>query len=233
MSSYTVIDLENVLRRIGRGVVFYAHDGSDSAVGDPTRWDNASELFLAQLGDTEGDIVFTPNGSIATLTLPELSGDAIHEATYTGDNPTIEAPLFLADPDLLSIVSPTGLGHAGHFRTRDVDERTIVIFPEDLFRRVVSGELTHQELSFAGGTWTLGGDPLDAAHQTLLGNAVWIWRCYAERATRRYLGGHGDDGKNIESVMFHAMMHPDMPDGHQLFTIGNPYTYSIAVDGGS
>lgn len=227
---YNLIDLENVLRKIGRGTIWYAHDGDSDTVGDPVRWDAASQLHLAQLGDTEGDITFNPQGTVATLTLPELSGDAVHEATYTGDNPQFEIPLFLADPDLLPILSPTGLAGAGHFRVRDVAERTFVIFPETLFRKA---DETYAELVFSGGTWTLDGDPLTAAQQTLLGRAIWLWRAYAERPSQSFLGGHGDDGKNIETVMVTGMMHPDLPEGQRLFTIGDPADVSIDIEGGS
>lgn len=227
---YNLLDLETVLRLKGRGVAFYAHDGTPPAVGNPVLWDFASELNLAPLGDTEGDIVVAANGSIATLTLPEISGDAIHEATYTGDNPTVDLPIFFADPDLFPLMSPTGQRSAGHSRVRDTAKRTIVIFPENLFR---DANQVYQTLSFAGGSWTLNGSPLDAAHQTLLEMSLWIWRGYFDRPDQTFLGGHGDDGKNIQSAMLHATFHPDAPDGHRLYTIGNPFTAGIDLEGGS
>jgi hypothetical protein len=221
-----LLDLEAVLRRIGRGVAYYAIDED----GDPIMWDGASALEIAQLGDTEGDITVNANGTVANLTLPEISGDAVHEATATGENPTIELPLFLADPDLLPVLSPTGGASAGHIRVRDVSERTLVLFPEGLFRKT---DGTYAELAHAGGAWTLDGEALDAAHQTLLGLSVWFWRGYFPRPTRMFRGGHGDAGKNIESVTFQAMMHPDMPDGHRLYTLGDPAAADIDLSGGS
>lgn len=226
---YTLINLETVLRKMGRGTVWYHHDGvDDDNIGNPARWDTKTPLRLAQLGDTEGDISFNPNGTVANLTLPEISGDAVHESTYVGDNPTFEIPLFLADPDVLPVVSPTGLASAGHFRVRDVAERTIVIFPENLFRK---SDETYADLSYSGGVWQLDGQALDEVHQTLLEMSIFLWRCHAERPTRRFLGGHGDDGKNIETVMFRGMMHLDIPDGERLFTIGDPFPKGIDLDG--
>jgi len=227
---FNLINLQDVLRQIGRGTVWYAHDGTDEAVGDPTVWDAASPLRLAQLGDTEGDISFNPQGSVATLTLPELSGDAIHEAISTGDNPQLDIPLFLADPDLLTIVSPVGQAGGGYLRVRDTEKRTIVVFPETLFRDAAN---EYQTLSFSGGDWTLNGAALDDAHQTLLGRAIWIWRAYFDRPESSFLGGHGDDGKNIVTVSCHATIHPDLPEGQRLFTIGDPADYAIDIEGGS
>jgi len=228
---YSLIDLETVLRLIGRGTVWYAHDGDDVTVGDPIMWDGASQLHLAQLGDTEGDIVINPQGTVSTLTLPETRGDAILEAVVTGENPQIEVPLFLADPDLLPILSPTGRASAGHSRVRDVAGRTIVVFPERMFRKV---DQTYAAVAYTtGGGWTLDAVAFDAAHLTLLGHSVWFWNCYVDRPTRSFRGGHGDDGKNIESCIFHAMVHPDMPEGEQLYTIGNPITAGIDIAGGS
>ncbi|MFA5604191.1 MAG: hypothetical protein WDA12_05025 [Bacilli bacterium] len=217
-------NLELILRRIGRGAVYYAVDDSDQ----PVRWDPGTPIAMKFLGDTEGEITITPNGTMANLTLPELSGDAVHEAEYVGDNPVLEIPLFLANPNLFPVVSPTGLSSAGHQRVRPADERTVLVIPERLMRK---NDGTYANLSFADGIgWQLDGAPLDAAHQTLLGLSFWLWRCYAARPTRRFLGGHGDDGKNIETVTFQGMMHPLMPDGHRIFTCGDPTLAGINID---
>lgn len=229
--SFALLDLETLLRKLGRFTLFYAHDGTGPEdIGDPVRWDAASELQLAHLGDTEGPIVFNPQGSVAELHLPEISGDAAHEATYTGDNPMLEAPVFLADPDLLPIVSPTGLASAGHFRVRDVDARTIVAFPEELFRKT---DQSYADLSVSGGVFLLDGSPLDSAHDTLLGASIWLWNAYATRPTENFPGGHGDDAKLIQTVAFKGMFHPDLPQGHRLWTRGNPFDYSINIETGS
>ena len=234
MPTFTLLNLETLLRKIGRGVVFYAHDGGPASVGSPIRWDGTSTLYLAHLGDTEGDIAFVANGEVATLTLPEISGGAIHDATYLGENPQLQLPIFLADPDLLPILSPTGAAGAGHIRVRDVDERTIVVFPEDLFRTV--GQ-SYEDLSFVSGVgWQLNGLPLSAAELTLLGMTLWLWRGYFERPDRVFMGGHGDDGKNIPAVNYNVMMHPTVPDGQRLYTMGDPATAvngSIDISGGS
>jgi hypothetical protein len=225
---YTLLDLDTVLRSIGRGTVWYGVDDD----GDPLEpWDGTVELNLQHLGDTEGDIVFTANDTVATLTLPEISGDAIHEAVSTGENPTLEFPLFLADPDLFPIISPRGTCSAGKSRVCDVSERTLVVFPEKLFE--LTG-CTFATLAYTLATgWTLNGVALDAAHQTLLELSLWLWRGYFSRPTRTYKGGHGDDGKNIETVTFHLMQSPWLPEGHKLYTCGDPAAANILLEGTS
>lgn len=221
-----LLDLQTVLRKIGRGVVMYAVDGS----GEPLRWDGTSALTLAHLTDTEGDMNVTPNDTVAELTLPEISGDAIYEATYTGEAPTVDIPLFMADPDLLSIISPTGLASAGHVRVRDVFEHTIVIFPEALFR---NADGTYGELTYTAGGWQVDGVAMTAGQQTLLAHSLWFWRSHFMRPERSFLGGHGNDAKNIVGVTLRAMMHPALPDGHRLFTTGDPALASIDILGTS
>src|SRR5690606_15246183 len=120
--NYQLLDLDAVLRSLGRGVVFYA----------PV-WDGTTNLALTHLGDTEGEITVEINETYNDLTLPELTGDAIHERKVAGENPVVTMPLFLADPALRAIVSPTGNASGGYQRQRPVTEYTLVIFPEELF----------------------------------------------------------------------------------------------------
>jgi hypothetical protein len=227
--NYELLDLDTVVRAIGRGVVFYGVD----AAGDPLEpWDGTVPLRLQHLGDTEGDITFTPNDTQATLTLPEISGDAVYDAVNLGENPTLEIPLFLADPDLLPIVSPKGSCSAGVTRVCDVKERTLVVFPEKLFE--LPAGCTYADLAYTLATgWTLNGVALDAAHETLLDLAIWLWRGYFTRPTRTFRGGHGDAGKNIETVTFQLMMSSVMPEGHKLYTCGDPAAANILLEGTS
>jgi hypothetical protein len=67
----------------------------------------------------------------------------------------------------------------------------------------------------------------------MLGNTFWAWRGAFTRPSKTFHGGAGDARKNIETVTFTVMQHPDMPEGHKLYTIGNPYTASINIEGGS
>lgn len=230
---YNLLDLAAVFRSIGRGVVFYAHAAGD--VTTPVRWDPGlgEPLNLAHLGDTEGDITLNRNQTVAPLTLPEISGGAQYEATFTGENPVLDTPLFLADPALLPIVSPSGGAGGGYGRVAPAAERTIVVFPERLFKNAGDATTGYGELTFVGGVWTIGGVALSAEQLRYLGMSVWLWRVYAVQASRRFLGGHGDAAKNIETVSWNALMHPDLPEGQRLYTEGDPADFGIDIEGGS
>jgi hypothetical protein len=224
MPSYNLMDLATVIRSLGRGVVFRA----------PVWTPADGPLELTHLGDTEGDIVIETNPQVDHLTTPELTGAAPHESDYSGEGPVLQIPMFLADPDLEAIVSPFGFASAGLSRRSQVAEHTLVIFPEGLFvtqgAGVVPSEAT---LAFAGGAWTLGGEALSAARQAMLGNTFWAWRGAFTRPTKTFHGGAGDARKNIETATFTVMHHPDMPEGHKLYTIGNPFPAGINLDGAS
>lgn len=223
MPSYALRDLNQIVRSWGRGVVFYAD-----------RWSLSQPLALTHLGDTEGDIVVNTNPDLQHLTVPELTGPASHDADYMGENPTIDMPLYVADPDMLAILSPSGSAHAGRSRRSPVVERTIAIFPEQLFLILgVDGIYRDFTLDFDGTTWTLNSIPLDAAKLALLDVAFWGWRAIFNRPNRTFHGGGGDAKKNIETVQVTLMHHPAMPEGHHLYTTGDPADSLIALGGTS
>lgn len=218
-----LLDLTTVLRSYGRGVILYA-----------ARWDRDAPLALSHLGDTEGDISFNANGATAGFTLPELTGPAMHEADYLGENPVIEFPIFLADPALMAVISPAGSGSAGTTRRRAVAEYTLAIFPEALFLvNDAQGVPQRKQLAFSAGNWTLDGQALTAEQLALLDVATWIWRGFFNRPPRRYLGGAGDAKKNIETVSFQGLHHPGMPEGSMLYSLGDPADSDIDLEGGS
>src|SRR5688572_5312432 len=106
MPAYNLLALPDVVRSWGRGVVHYA-----------PRWSPGDgPLALTHLGDTEGDIVINTNPETAGLTTPELTGPAVHEFDYTGENPVVEIPLYLTDPALLAVCTPSGASSAGRSR---------------------------------------------------------------------------------------------------------------------
>lgn len=114
-------------------------------------------------------------------------------------------------------------------------EYTIVVFPEELFigEDPVTNLPVRRALEFGGGAWNIDGAALTARETELLGNAFWLWRAVFSRPARRFLGGAGDAKKNIETVTIQSMYHPDMPDGHRLYTTGDPADADINLEGAS
>jgi hypothetical protein len=215
MPAYNLLDLATVIRSFGRGAVFRA-----------PKWDFASPLALTHLLDTEGDINVNVNSEVAGLTTPETTGPAWHEADYTGEAPVVEIPGYMTDPTTIALCSPSGTMSAGRSRRSAPLEHTLVLFPESVYLRdpdvnriVEAGIVTYTN---AGG-WELDGEPLDAARLAALqAAAIWLWRGMFDRPPRRLLGGAGDARRNIETLSFRTMHHPLAPEGHHLYTIGNP-----------
>ena len=224
MSNLNLMETSGLRATYGRGVVFR---------GD--KWVPADgPLVLTQLGFTEGDIVITPNGATAGLTIPELTGPAVHEFDYLGENPTVEIPLYLADPALIAICSPSGSAHAGRSRRGPVAEHTLMVMPEGIFLTVNSEGIvddTHTVAFDGSGVWTFDGSPLTAEQQILLDASFWMWRSVFNRPVRRFRGGAGDEKKNIEQVGLVAMHHPNLPEGHHIYTSGDPFAAGIDLNG--
>lgn len=221
--NYQLKDLTQVVRSWGRGVVFR------NSVWDPT-----GALSLSHLMDTEGDLVVQTNPETAKLTTPELTGPAAHEMDYTGEDPVIEIPGYLTDPSLWAVCSPGGSAHAGNERRGTVAEHTIVIFPELLWEDPSTGRIDRtKNLAFSGGVWTFDAAPLSVAKLALLDATFWLWRAAFTRPPRTFHGGAGDARKNIETISAQGLFHPGMPDGHHLYTTGDPADSGINLEGSS
>ena len=214
-STYTLLDLTAQVRAIGRASVFYGV-GKYTYAAAP----GGAALTLTHLGDTEGDIEIAANEEYSDLTLPELTGPAIHERYVTGENPQVTLPMYVADADLRAILSPDGTAHGGNWRQRAVTEYTLVIIPEEVFIEAnTSANLVYTNTAGVG-AWTVGGDAATAAQLALLDLSIWFWRGHFTKAMPIYR--HGDAGKAVQSVTFQSMFNQSMPDGHHLYTVGRP-----------
>jgi len=215
-STYTLLDLTAQLRAIGRASVFYAASPYTYAAS-PT----GADLTLIHLGDTEGEIVPEANDEYSEMQLTELTGPAPHEKYYAGEAPVIQLPLYVADPTLRAILSPTGSANAGFQRRRKVTERALVLIPEQLF---IDSDNAQQSLvaTNTAGTmaWTLDSNALTTGQLAILDQSIWFWRGHFGRALPSYR--HEDGGKAVQTVPFFSMHNASMPDGHHLYTVGRP-----------
>lgn len=215
-STYTLLDLTAQLRAIGRASVFYAASPYTYAAS-PT----GADLTLIHLGDTEGEVTIEANEEYSDLTLPELTGPAIHERYFAGENPVVTLPMYAADAALRAILSPTGSANGGYQRRRAVTERALVLIPEQVFIDSDNAQAPLVATNTAGTVaWTVGGVAASQAQLDLLDLSIWFWRGHFTRAMPSYR--HEDGGKVVQSVSFQAMHNASMPDGHHLFTIGRP-----------
>jgi hypothetical protein len=212
-------DLDTSVFSVGKGAVFYAD-----------AWDFNSNLHtsLNFLGFTEGQIEIEFNETFNTLTLPEYTGDAPHKHYVQGEAPVATIPLYTADPSLRAILSPTGGASGGRRRQQPVKEYTLVVVPEELFLDL--NDPTSQidlPLTPDGSGWLLGGQALTTAQEDRLDQAVWLWRGAFTKPPLRYQ--HEDGGKLVDEVTFTVMYQVAAPNGHRLYTIGDPYAAGIDV----
>lgn len=231
MINVTLQELDKRLAQIGRGVVLIgvkeAYTPPDAPeVGDTERWDPTGPLRLAHLGNTEGEIEVAPDVAMSALTFPEYTGPLEHDRFYDGESVTLTLPMFFADPRLMAVASPVGSASGGYGRQRRVKEHTVVVVPEQLLATASGfGALTYD------GDWEVGGLALSEEQERLLGLSVWFWRGSFGRQLPAYL--HPDGGKLIRPVEFTPMYHPDMPDGHRAYTVGDPIVSGIDLLGES
>ena len=191
-------NLESALRAIGKGYVFV---GSTSAAGG-----------LKPLGATEGEIKVAFNQEFVDLKFPEYTGPAVHERMLSGENITVTIPLILGDPALYTQVTPTGKSSGGNSSHQAVKTTSLVIFPESEIRDGIS--YTAPSGTAAGG-WTPSAPR----------NAVWVWKGHFNRPGVNYK--QADGGKVISEVTFQALYDASRPEGHKLYTIGDPAAQGI------
>jgi hypothetical protein len=223
----TLKALNEAALEIGKAVILYA-----------TKWDGTTKLTMEHLGDTEGAVTFDPQEQIGALRLPEVYGPATVKAWSVGAEPILTAPLFLADPDLREIITPTGDGIIGATARRPVAEYTLAVLPQALFYNPLTGQ-NNAKVEYATGTgWRKSavatGDPdsftaLSAADQRLRDLSIWIWNGYWSRPPVTYEATVDDVVKNIEEATFTGM--PNMAVlGGVIATQGDPATYGIDID---
>lgn len=173
-------------------------------VGDPTTTGG-----LDILGAKEGDATLELNEEYHDLTFPEYSGPAVHERTLRGLNPRVTIPVVIGDYTLLDTLSPGGAMDAGHERQQDVVTTSLVLVPYS---------------DFGTGSWEFSTAWSPAAPV----GALWFWRGHFERPGFAYR--EADAGKVIQEVTFQVLWDSTKPDGHHLYTLGDPDAASITID---
>lgn len=230
MATVSLTSALSALRDIGRARVFYAVTQANGSV--PLQWDGTTELYLKWLCDTEGAVAFEPNPEFQRLMATELTGSAPLEAKVQGEAPTITIPAVYASPATRALLSPTGSASGGYPYAIPVSELTLVFFAEELFFDATAATAKYGlALDPNGGSWTLGGQALSglsARKQALFGLTTWAWRCFPVKAPFSYT--HEDHGKSVQEVTVEVMIDQTKPEGDMLYTVGDPYLASTAID---
>lgn len=226
-TTLTITELNKAAVALGRAFAFIA-----------PKWDGATDLALTFLGHTNGDVVFTPNEGIRTTSAPEISPAPLKVAVF-GAAPKATVPLFLADPALRVLVSPTGSGAIGTDGFIPVVRHTLVLMPAQLFFNAITNR-NDAKVQYVGGVWQKSavavGDADDYVAMTSdetdqLGLSIWGWDGYWSRPPVTYrFGSATEEAVDVEACEFTLMM-PDIMDVvGAMAHIGPPSDYGIEID---
>lgn len=183
-------------------------------IGDPF-----TNNGMSSLGAVEGTITVNVPQETNQLTAPEMTGGVAHQSTITYGDVNVVVPVIMGDPAILAKISPTGLKSGGHSTPQKVVETAVLIIP----RAEVGGGLDWNPAVIGGPGWDrTAGNGVSAGTLAAAApkNAVWLWRAFPTFASLPFSYANG--GKVIAEVTFHAMFYAANPEGHKIFTIGDP-----------
>lgn len=213
-------DLDSALLAIGKAAIFYA-----------PAWDFASDLHadFQFLGFTEGEVRATMNETYNPLTMNEYTGEAPHEETVSGERPELTIPLFAADPNLRTILSPTGSASGGKRRNQPVVTYTLWVLPEEIFidPADATGQADELVLAPTGSGWTMDGQALTARQTELLGLGAIFWRVRFGKPDLVYRWEEG--GKVVVPVTAMTLYQKLAPNGIRLYALGDPYSHDVDI----
>lgn len=198
--------LAEALRAIGRAFVY---------AGDATTADG-----LTLLGQTEGEIGHEEIETYNDLTLPELTGDAVHDRKVLQGGARVTLPLIIGPAvdgsddgsAIYAKISSLGSGDGGGYaEQQDAVTTTLLVIPES--------EVPDAGLEFTAGAWNPDEPPV---------HAVWLWKAVPEVSQMNFR--HGEGGKIIREVPFLTLFDDDQPSGHKLWTRGDPDAHGVTIE---
>lgn len=172
-------------------------------VGDPFTLNG-----LVALGATEGDITAATPFNTNDLKAPEFTGDIVHVRKITAGSPTITAPVIVGDTALWPKITPTGTRGAGWSVQQNAVSTSVVVVPFDEM----------------GASWSYNGTVWAPAAPV---NTIWFWKATPIPGDITYK--FGDGGKVILPVTFTGMFYGANPEGHKVYTIGDPVAQGITT----
>lgn len=176
------------------------------AIGDPF-----TSGGMAMLGLTEGELTADISHREYDITAEDYTAGIPHQVSTNVDSAVITIPLIVTNKALLVKVSATGEASGGYSSPQPVQETSALLIPE---KEVGAG------LSYNPAATTPAWSP--AAPNM----AVWFWRCYLTHGAIPYRVGTN----TIVEVRVRAMLYAPNPEGHKVFTIGDPIAEGITVN---
>jgi hypothetical protein len=204
--------LTKALQAIGNAQVF---------VGDPFASGGGG---MVAIGAKEGEISVEVDEEYNDLTAPELTGPAVHQRTVMGVSVRITVPVIAGETDLYPITSPLGQSGGGVSYPLPVVPTSVLVIPN----LEVGGGLANATGATSGWVRTAGAGAAAATEAAAAPkHAVWLWRAAPERPSRSFSYENG--GKQIWNVTFQSMFDGDRPEGHKVYTVGDPTAQGITT----
>jgi hypothetical protein len=216
----TLQQLNELGRHVGRAVPFYS----------TAAWDGAAPLALEWLGDTDGPFSFERNEE-KTYLRAEVSGPAKLRTRFKGEDPTITIPeLWWATEALKTILTATETASGGYTRQREPEYRTLVLFPEEFLYD--PADKVYGAAAFTDGTWQVNGKDLTDDQERLLAFTLWCWKVVFSKPEYSFTDENAGEAKGqVTAELQHAYTNVQLPEGHLLYTVGDPYEYGIDLEG--
>lgn len=174
---------------------------------------------MAPIGHVAGDVALDNPATFNDLTVPELTGPAVHQRTVDGESMEATVPVVLTADGLHWVnTSPTGSVGGGFSSPQVAPTTSVAIIP----RTEVGGGLLYN-----GTAWSrLAGNGVDAAtgSDAAPKNALWFPRAHISRAGINFTRANG--GRVVTPVRITAMWatQAGIPDGQLLYRFGDPGT---------
>jgi len=171
---------------------------------------------MEALGATEGDITTRMPYNSNPLTAPEYTGDVEHDTVITQGAVEIVVPIIHGQVDVYDKISPVGDGSGGGWDSpQSPVTTTVLIMP--LREMAADGTFSRT----VGGVWT----PATPQH------CIWLWRAYPLPDETAF--GFDNGGKRLQSVTFRGMYRGINPNGHKVWTRGDPPLTILSAPAGT
>lgn len=205
--------LSQALQALGNGQVF---------VGDPF-----TSGGMASIGAKEGAATVAFEETANDLTAPELTGPAVHQRTIMGVSVSITVPVILGDEALYAKINPLGSRSGGHSSPQAITTTSVLLIPNQEvgggLRFNIEGTETTPSWKRDAGNGVAAATGAAAAPK----HAVWLWRAAPQTPGRSFAIESG--GKIITPVTFMGMFDAARPEGHKMYTTGDPAAQGIAT----
>lgn len=162
---------------------------------------------------TEGEITVPTTQTLNVMTAPEFTGDVPHDAWVLPGDLVITVPVIYGGTQTLGQFSAHAAASEGYSNPKRPTFTSLAIVP-----LIEMDTQSPPQLSYNGTVWVPATPPV---------HALWFWKVVPLRPDLRLAFDNG--GKVILPVSFRVFFDATKPEGHKIFTQGNPVTAGVTL----